>query len=75
MTEDQESGFTAGEKKCHEHLMKMLDAFMELPREHPRELAEVEVAVHIIQGLLATRIVRRSFPSYWPTYAEGQGDD
>lgn len=63
---DSESGFTEKEMDCHDSLMKMMDQFIKLPREHPTELHELQVAVHIIQGLLSTRIVRRHYPEYWP---------
>ena len=63
------SGFTPAEDQCHDALMLAFSLFLELPREHPDEVRDFVDAVHKIQGLMSTRIVRRDYPDYWPTYS------
>mgnify|MGYP007077388345 CR=1 FL=1 len=65
------TGFTENENACHDALMECYARYCELPQQHPQELAEVTYAIHQIQGLLATRIVRRCYPDGWPTHKDG----
>lgn len=60
------SGFTDDEERCHQALMECTQIFCELPRQHPQELQEFIWSVHQIQGILATRVLRRTFPEDWP---------
>ena len=64
------SGFTEKEKLVHDRLMDSYNAFLALDIQHPSEQAEFAFAVHIIQGILTTRIARRCYPDGWPTYKE-----
>jgi hypothetical protein len=36
-------------------------------------LGEMVAAIHVIQGLLTTRIARRHYPVGWPTYDDVRG--
>jgi len=69
-TIEDRSGFTPAEKRCHDHLMAAYQEFIDMDREHPNEMTDFAFAVHLIQGLLTTRIVRRNFPDYWPTHKD-----
>ena len=46
---------------------KLWDSFIALPEEHPMERQEFASAIHVIQGLLAMRLCRRSHPEIFPT--------
>ena len=63
---DHEYGLTKDELDCLKHLGKCHEAFLKLPREHPDELRELTGAIHVVQELLALRIVRRHYPLGWP---------
>jgi len=63
-----ELGFTPKEQKVHEKLMECYRAFLDLTVEHPSEKNEFIFAVHLIQGLLTSRIIRREYPKGWPRY-------
>ena len=65
---DPVSGFTEPEKRCHDALMESYHEFVKLTREHPDEMREFLDAVHRIQSILATRVIRRVFPDYWVRY-------
>ncbi len=70
---DTVCGFTPDEKRCHDALMEMLEAWHELPFQHLNEGGDIIFAVHLIQGTLATRIARRAFPEGWPTHPRNPG--
>lgn len=61
-------GLTKQEQKVHDKLMECYQAFLDLTIEHPEERYEFGYAVHLMQGLLTTRIARRCYPEGWPTY-------
>lgn len=61
-------GLTQKEQIVLDKLMESYAAFRDLPKEHPSEIEEFVFAVHLIQGLLTTRIARRHYPKGWPTY-------
>ena len=61
-------GLTEKEQKVMDKLLNSYTAFLALPKQHPDEISEFGYAVHLIQGLLTTRIARRNFPKGWPTY-------
>jgi len=65
-----ETGFTKEEQLAHDKLMESYEAFLKLDVQHPSELSEIASAIHIIQGILTTRICRRLYPKNWPTYKE-----
>lgn len=64
-------GLTTSEQKVVDRLMNTYQAYLDLEQQHPNELQELGHAVHMIRGLLSTRIARRCFPSGWPTH-EGE---
>ena len=65
---DSISGLTPSEQRVADLLADAWSAYVILDREHPDELAEFRHAIHLAQGLLATRIARRVYPEFWPTY-------
>ena len=66
-------GLTEEEGVVADALFQAVQAFLELPEQHPFEQEEFLYGVHGLQGLLATRIVRRSHPEGWPTYDVSAG--
>lgn len=68
-----ETGFTEAEQRCSDALVACWNEFAQLPENHPQEKAEFAAAVHVLQGLLATRIVRRDYPAGWPTIVDDGG--
>ena len=62
------SGLTPNEQRVADLLADAWGGYVALDRQHPDELAEFRHAIHLAQGLLATRIARRAYPEYWPTY-------
>jgi len=69
---DEEHGLVVDELLCLESLSDCHRSFLKLEREHPEELRSFIDAVHIIQDLLALRIVRRHYPKGWPRKGEEQ---
>ena len=64
-------GLTLKEQECMDALVKSFSIFTELPNNHPEETKEFVIAIHSIQGILATRIAKREYPAGWPpTYYE-----
>jgi hypothetical protein len=63
-------GLDEKEMKVMNKLMECYKAWLDLKRDHPNELSEFGYAVHLIQDLLAMRVVRRIYPEGWPTYSE-----
>jgi hypothetical protein len=63
-----ETGFNDSELNTHLALMHFLELYYKLPVQHPSEVQDVIFAVHLIQGILALRILRREHPEGWPTY-------
>lgn len=60
-------GSTADEESLLSDTGKLWDSFIALPEEHPMERQEFASAIHVIQGLLAMRLCRRSHPEIFPT--------
>lgn len=46
---------------------KLWNSFITLPEEHSMERQEFASAIHVIQGLLAMRLCRKSHPEIFPT--------
>ncbi len=67
-------GFTPEEAIAHEKLIEFREAYANLPVQHPAEQAEVDNAIHVIQGTLAIRVLRRDYPKGWPTYSTEDGN-
>lgn len=63
-------GLLPEEQKVNKKLMECYQLFLDIERQHPDELRDFVDAVHHIQGLLALRVVRRSFPKGWSTYGK-----
>ena len=47
--------------------MECYASFLKLERTHPSELSDFVYAVHLIQGLLCKRVIRRKYPQFWIT--------
>ena len=65
---DHITGFTELEKECHDSLQKAYNCFLKMDRQHPDEMRDFVDSLHRMQDLLAVRIVRRCYPSGWPTH-------
>jgi hypothetical protein len=62
----ESSGLTGSEQNVMDDLIDAFYAYLELPVEHEDEPGEFRFHIHMLQGLLACRIVRREFPEGWP---------
>ena len=65
-----EHGLTVKEQKALDGLRDAVEAFNKLDMQHPDERRDFIDGVHKCQDALLTRVVRRSYPKGWPTYAE-----
>lgn len=63
-----EHGLLPDEQVVNEHIYKAVQAYVALPVQHPSEPTDFTNAVHILQQLLALRVVRRAYPDGWPTH-------
>ena len=61
----KDSGLTEEEDDCMIHILKCYDSFLRLPRQGDNEVQEFVGAMHIIQGLLAFRVIQREYPDFW----------
>ncbi len=66
---DPETGLTPAEQEISDALAVVYRGFSALPKQHPDEMGDVVDAIHIIQGILTTRIARRHYPKGWPVKA------
>jgi hypothetical protein len=66
--EKDNMGLTIKEKIVHDKLMECYKSFLDLDFQHPEDNREFSYAVHLIQGLLSLRVVRRCYPDGWATY-------
>jgi hypothetical protein len=62
-------GLTDAEGVVSDSLVRAVEAFARLPKQHPQEINEFVAAIHVLQGLLTTRIARRHYPEGWPVKA------
>lgn len=62
------SGLTPEEQIANDKLIDFYNTYIKLPIQHPNEQLEVTAAIHLIQGIFATRIARREYPDGWPNY-------
>lgn len=65
------AGLTTDEEAVMTKLLECYGLFLKLDREHPDEIRDFVDGVHRIQGILAMRAVRRSYPEGWPTFGDG----
>jgi len=61
-------GLTDEERIVSDKLMECYKSFLELDFQHPEDNREFAYAIHLIQGLLSLRVVRRCYPDGWSTY-------
>lgn len=59
------TGFTQQEQKVMDHLVAAWNCFVELPVQHPSDNAEFRQQLHLLQYLMAARIVRRNFTGWF----------
>ncbi len=62
------SGFNTQEQKVMDSLVDAYNGFLKLPVQHSTEQAELANAIHILQGILSFRILRRDYPKGWRCY-------
>lgn len=65
---DEATGLTDGEFAVMACLGSAWNEFLKLERQHPNEQAEFLASIHQLQGIMATRVLRRVFPAGWPTH-------
>jgi len=61
-------GYTKEEREVSNKLFDCYSAFLDLDREHPEEMKEFGYAIHLIQDVIGTRVLRRVYPKGYPTY-------
>jgi len=61
-------GLTEDEGKVMDALVVAVNAWRTLPTTHPSEESDFINGIHTCQYLLGMRILRRDYPSGWPTY-------
>lgn len=66
----RDDGLTEHEGAVMDALMDAVDAYNELPVQHPDEEREFIAAVHAAQNVLAVRLARRTHPKGWPSYGD-----
>lgn len=59
--------FTDGEKEIMNHIVSAHNKFVGLERTHPMEIQEWVDAIHRLQDLLGARVLRRDYPTTFPT--------
>ena len=59
-------GLTPEEGLVLDALGAAVGAFARLPVQHPCDLDEFVLGIHLCQGLLATRVARAQYPLGWP---------
>lgn len=67
----RDDGLTDGEGVVMDALIKAVNAFGSLGRQHPDELRDFVDGIHRCQDTLALRIVRRHYPKAWPDKGSG----
>lgn len=60
-------GLTDREDAVMNSLVQAVRDYSVLEEQHPDEMRTFIDAIHVIQGLLAERVVRRSYPKGWPS--------
>lgn len=65
-------GLTNAEGQAMDALCDAVNAYGQLPREHPSEVDDFCDAIHRCQDLLALRIARRHYPNGWPNKMDEQ---
>jgi hypothetical protein len=63
-----DNGFTDDEHDINNLLIDAVNKYSKLEEQHPDELSDFVFHVHAIQGILGTRILRRTYPKGWPTH-------
>jgi acyl-CoA reductase-like NAD-dependent aldehyde dehydrogenase len=58
--------FTEKEQKVMDALVSAHNAFSDLEKQHPDEVAEFTKAIHDAQNILGWRILRRDYPETFP---------
>lgn len=66
---DGKTGLTSLEQECYIYLQQSFNAYRKLKVQHPDEIRDFVDAIHSLQGLLAIRIARRTYPNGWITHA------
>ena len=62
---DKITGLTNQEKIVMDKICDGYNEFLKLEKQHPSEQPDFASAIHLIQNILAMRIVRRNYPEYW----------
>jgi hypothetical protein len=61
----RDDGLTDDEGEVMDALFDAFSSYIALPIQHEDEPAEFRYHIHMLQGLLACRIARRSYPEGW----------
>ena len=64
------TGLTVEEQEVMDDILNTWDKYLKLEKQHPEEVKEFGYAVHLMQGLLAMRVVRRDYPDGWINFKD-----
>jgi len=64
------SGLTEQELKVMDNICEGYTEFLKLDLQHPSEMGDFVNAIHVIQGILAMRVIRREHSEYWLIHKE-----
>ncbi len=56
---------TADEKRVLSLTADLWNSFLLLPKQHPSDASEFQLAIHQLQALIALRVARRANPEVW----------
>ena len=55
------------EAEVMDHTLKAWSAFTSLDQTHPDDMIVIREAVHVIQGIIMQRVIRRDYPDHFAT--------
>lgn len=65
MTKNLLTGFIPEEDEISTNINKVWTDFNKLEQTHPNDIDEFHGAIHTLQRIMGTRILRRDYPDFW----------
>lgn len=63
-------GLTEQEQIVMNKINECYGEYLKLDKQHPDDIRYFVDGIHILQGMLAMRVVRREYPNGWATYTQ-----
>jgi hypothetical protein len=60
--------YTKDEREVSDLLLRVIEKYFALPKQHPSDTTEFITAIHQIQHLIGMRILRRDYPKEFLTF-------